>query len=186
MGLFDSLLGRTKVEKPTLERLFAMSTAQVTLETELDLHPSKTAAICFKPMSSSRFRESGKDIEDMVRMAFTDSGTKMDRTVDEFGYEWFTLTDPDFEDLVTTIHVTAQSMTDDGFGEQILCALFGFEPGNVRFVYNFKRGAFYPFVPQGKNTRDTERELQLQARLENELPIEADSSAGIRYGDAPI
>ena len=23
MGLFDSLLGRTKVEKPTLERLFA-------------------------------------------------------------------------------------------------------------------------------------------------------------------
>ena len=67
MGLFDSLLGRTKVEKPTLERLFAISTAQVTLETELDLHPSKTAAICFKPMSSSRFRESGKDIEDMVR-----------------------------------------------------------------------------------------------------------------------
>ena len=49
MGLFDSLLGRTKVEKPTLERLFAMSTAQVTLETELDLHPSQTAAICFKP-----------------------------------------------------------------------------------------------------------------------------------------
>ena len=67
---------------------------------------------------------------------------------------------------MTTIHVTAQSMTDDGFGEQLLCALFGFEPGNVRFVYNFKRGTFYPFVPQGTNTRDTERELQLQARLE--------------------
>ena len=75
MGLFDSLLGRTKVEKPTLERLFAMSTAQVTLDTSLDLRPSQKAAICFKPMSSSRFRESGKDIEEMVRMAFTDSGT---------------------------------------------------------------------------------------------------------------
>jgi hypothetical protein len=186
MGLFDSLLGRTKVEKPTLERLFAMSTAQVTLETELDLHPSQTAAICFKPMASSRFRESGKDIEDMVRMAFTDSGTKMERTVDEYGYEWFKLTDSDFEDLVTTIHVTAQSMTDDGFGEQILCALFGFEPGNVRFVYNFKRGAFYPFVPQGKNTRDTERELQLQARLENELPIEAELERWYPLWDAPI
>ena len=143
MGLFDSLLGRTKVEKPTLERLFAMSTAQVTLETELDLHPSKTAAICFKPMSSSLYRESG-------------------------------------------IHVTAQSMTDDGFGEQILCALFGFEPGNVRFVYNFKRGAFYPFVPQGKHTRDTERELQLQARLENELPIEAELERWYPLWDAPI
>ncbi|HSD03225.1 MAG TPA: hypothetical protein VLB81_12685, partial [Gaiellales bacterium] len=117
MGLFDSLLGRTKVEKPTLERLFAMSTAQVTLDTSLDLRPSQRAAICFKPMASSRFRESGKDIEEMVHMAFADSGTKMDRTVDEYGYEWFTLTDSDFEDLVTTIHVAAQSLTDDGFGE---------------------------------------------------------------------
>src|SRR5204862_210675 len=79
---------------------------------------------------------------------------------------------------VTTIHVAAQSMTDDGFGEQLLCALFGFEPGSVRFVYNFKRGTFYPFVPQGTNTRDTERELQLQARLEGELPIEAELERG--------
>lgn len=186
MGLFDSLLGRTKVEKPTLERLFAISTAQVTLETELDLRPSQSAAICFKPMSSSRFRETGSDIEAMVRMAFTDSGTKMERTTDEYGYEWFRLTDADFEDLVTTIHVAAQSLTDDGFGEQLLCALFGFEPGNVRFVYNFKRGAFYPFVPQGKNTRDTERELQLQARLEEELPIEAELERWYPLWDAPI
>ena len=87
---------------------------------------------------------------------------------------------------MTTIHVTAQSMTDDGFGEQLLCALFGFEPGTVRFVYNFKRGTFYPFVPQGKNTRDTERELQLQARLENELPIEAELERWYPLWDAPI
>jgi hypothetical protein len=186
MGLFDSLLGRTKVEKPTLERLFAISTAQVTLDTSLGLRPSQKAAICFKPMASSRFRESGKDIEEMVQMAFADSGTKMDRTVDEYGYEWFTLTDSDFEDLVTTIHVAAQSMTDDGFGEQLLCALFGFEPESVRFVYNFKRGAFYPFVPQGKNTRDTERELQLQARLEDELPIEPELERWYPLWDAPI
>jgi hypothetical protein len=186
MGLFDSLLGRTKVEKPTLERLFAISTAQVTLETSLDLRPSQAAAICFKPMTSSRFRESGKDIEDMVKMAFSDSGTKMERSVDQYGYEWLRLTDPDFEDLVTTIHVAAQSMTDDGFGEQLLCALFGFEPGSVRFVYNFKRGTFYPFVPQGTNTRDTERELQLQARLEGELPIEAELERWYPLWDAPI
>src|SRR6476660_2565548 len=186
MGFLDGLLGRTKVAKPTLERLFAISTAQITLDTSLGLTPSKTAAICFKPMASARFRESGADIEDMVKLAFRDEGTQMDRSVDEFGYEWLKLTDPDFEDLVTTIHVTAQSMTDDGFGEQILCALFGFEPGNIRFVYNFKRGAFYPFVPQGKHTRDTERELQLQARLENELPIEAELERWYPLWDAPI
>ena len=35
MGFLDGLLGRTKVAKPTLERLFAISTAQVTLEAEV-------------------------------------------------------------------------------------------------------------------------------------------------------
>lgn len=186
MGLFDSLLGRTKVEKPTLERLFAISTAQVTLDTSLDLKPAKRAAICFKPMASARFRESGKDIEEMVAMAFKDSGTKMERVVDQYKYEWLTLTDSDFEDLVTTIHVAAQSMTDDGFGEQLLCALFGFEPGDVRFVYNFKRGTFYPFVPTGPERRDSERELQLQGKLEGELPFEPELERWYPLWDAPI
>ncbi len=186
MGLFDSLLGRTKVEKPTLERLFAISTAQVTLDTGLGLRPSQAAAICFKPMASARFRESGKDIEDMVAMAFEDSGTRMERSVDQYKYEWLKLTDPDFEDLVTTIHVAAQSLTDDGFGEQLLCALFGFEPGGVRFIYNFKRGTFYPFVPVGHEKRDTEQELQLQAKLEHELPIEPELERWFPLWDAPI
>jgi hypothetical protein len=186
MGLLDNLLGRTKVAKPTLERLFAISTAQVTLDTSLGLKPAQKAAICFKPMASARFRESGKDIEEMVGMAFKDSGTKMERVVDEYKYEWLTLTDSDFEDLVTTIHVAAQSMTDDGFGEQLLCALFAFEPGAVRFVYNFKRGFFYPFVPVGKERRDSERELQLQGKLEEELPFEPELERWYPLWDAPI
>ena len=61
-------------------------------------------------MASARFRESGSDIEEMVKLAFTDEGTKMDRSVDEYGYEWLKLTDDDFDDLFTTIHVAAQSI----------------------------------------------------------------------------
>jgi hypothetical protein len=110
----------------------------------------------------------------------------MDRTVDEFGYEWLKLSDDDFEDLVTTIHVAAQSMTDDGFGEQLLCAVFGFEPGHVRFIYNFKRGSFYPFVPVANKKRDSERELQLQAKLEQELPIEPELERWYPLWDAPV
>ena len=82
----------------------------------------------------------------------------MDRSVDEYGYEWLKLTDEDFEDLVTTIHVAAQSMTDDGFGEQLLCAVFGFEPGHVHFIYNFKRGHVLPVRPA------TGQEARLRAR----------------------
>src|SRR4029078_13714937 len=92
----------------------------------------------------------------------------------------------DSEDLVPTIHVTAQSMTDDGFGEQLLCALFGFEPGNVRFVYNFKRVTSYPLLPQGNNPGATERELQLLARMEEELPLEPELERVQPLCDAPI
>jgi hypothetical protein len=150
------------------------------------LKPSQNAAICFKPMASARFRESGTDIEDMVKLAFKDEGTQLDRSVDEYGYEWLKLTDKDLDDLVTTIHVAAQSMTDDGFGEQLLCAVFGFEPGHIRFIYNFKRGYFYPFVPLPNKKRDSERELQLQAKLEQELPIEPDLERWYPLWDAPV
>jgi hypothetical protein len=185
VGLFDAILGRTKLEKPTLERLFAISTAVVTLDVSLGLHPAQKAAICFKPMASARFRESGKDIEDMVAMAFKDEGTVMERRTDSYGYEWLLLSDADFEDLVTTIHVAAQSMTDEGFGEQLLCAIFAFSD-NVHFVYNFKRGRFYPFVPTGHERRDSERELQLQGKMEEELPIEPELERWFPLWDAPV
>jgi hypothetical protein len=185
LGFFDSLLGRTKVQKPTLEKLFAISTAQITLDTGLGLQPAQKAAICFKPMASARFRESGKEIEDMVGLAFKDEGTKVEQSTDSFGYEWITLTDKDFEDLVTTIHVAAQSMTDEGFGEQLLCAVFAFSD-NVRFIYNFKRGLFYPFVPAGDQKRDSSRELQLQGKLEHELPIDPELERWFPLWDAPV
>jgi hypothetical protein len=186
VGFLDALFGRTKVEKATLERLFAITTAAITLETGLGLKPANRAAVCFKPMASARFRESGKDIESMVGFAFADSGTRMEKTTDEFGYEWILLTDADFDDLVTTIHVAAQSMQDEGFGEQLVCAVFRFDPDGVRFIYNFKRGYFYPFVPVSQRERDTEREVQLQGKLEGELPIEPELERWFPLWDAPV
>ena len=48
----------------------------------------------------------------------------------------------------------------------------------IYFIYNFKRGAFYPFVPApGDKQRDTERELRLKAQLGAELPFEEEIDA---------
>jgi hypothetical protein len=109
----------------------------------------------------------------------------MRKSTDEFGYEWLLLEDADFDDLVTTIHVAAQSMQEDGFGEQLLCAVFAFDPG-VRFIYNFKRGRFYPFVPKADKARDSRRELELQGKLEHELPIEPELERWFPLWDAPV
>jgi hypothetical protein len=43
----------------------------------------------------------------------------------------------------------------------------------VYWIYNYKRGSFYPFVPAaGAQQRDSERELRLKAQIGAELPIE--------------
>jgi hypothetical protein len=72
----------------------------------------------------------------------------------------------------------------------VLCAVFPFEDekGNrVYWIYNYKRGAFYPFVPaEGEQKRDNERELKLKAQAGNELPIEPELERWFPLWDIPI
>jgi hypothetical protein len=51
LGLTDVLFGRRRLKEAKAEKLFALSTAQVTLEVELGLKPADAAAVCFKPLS---------------------------------------------------------------------------------------------------------------------------------------
>src|SRR4051812_43512921 len=151
-----------------------MSAAAVTLEVNLGLTPAGKAAIAFKPFSSRRFRESGQDLQAMLASSGAEFGSQVETSTDEYGYEWLVVSDPDAEDQVTQLGVVSQILTENGFGEQLLCAVFAFDGDgqHVRLIYNFKRGRFYPFVQTGKERRDTARELELQSKLEQELPLE--------------
>ena len=76
-----------------------------------------------------------------------------------------------------------------GFGEQLLAAAFKFTGGKlpVLWIYGYKRGAFWPFVPTGEGQeRDNAEELELKAKLEKELPIEQDLTKWLALYDAPI
>ena len=112
------------------------------------------------------------------------------RTDDSFGYRWMVLSDPDFEDLVVGVNVVSQALQDGGYGERILCAVFAFRDAQKRkvyWIYNYKRGAYYPFVPAGgEQRRDTERELRLKAQIGNELPIEAELERWFPLWGIPI
>ena len=44
-----------------------------------------------------------------------------------YGYEWMIVRDPDFEDLVTAVHLVASELKAQGFGAQLLAAPFRFE-----------------------------------------------------------
>jgi len=188
MGLRDALFGRKKLAEPKDDRLFALTTAAVTLDVELGLKPSGAGAIAFKPQSSGEFRSAFDDVDQLVEAVASQSGSTIERKSDDYGFDWLIVHDDQLEDLVTTVHTVAAELTAQGFGSQLLAAAFRFSGGEhpVYWIYGFKRGAFWPFVPIGDQKRDNATELELKAKLENELPIEPDLTRWLALFDAPI
>jgi hypothetical protein len=188
VGLRDALFGRTKLAEPKRDQLFALATAAVTLQTELGLTAAGVAAIAFKPQSSGEFRSAFDDVDQLLEAVAQQSDTKIERHSDEYGFDWIIVRDPDLEDLVAAAHTLADELTAKGFGSQLLAALFRFQGGEhpVYWIYGFKRGAYWPFVPIGDQKRDNATELELKAKLENELPIEQDLTRWLALFDAPV
>ncbi len=177
MGLLDTLLGRSRTPKPAKkDRLFAMSTAYVTLETAHGMRNAGKAGMVFQAEATSDFSRIVADAEEILRATGEETGTSVKLEDDEFGYRWVVLSDPDVEDLVVGISAIKDSLDVGGYGARILAAVFRFtRPGgrDAYFIYNVKRGLWYPFVQgAGRQERDNEAELRLKAQLGGELPME--------------
>ncbi|HEY2651036.1 MAG TPA: hypothetical protein VGI50_03875 [Solirubrobacteraceae bacterium] len=190
MGLLDVILGRRKLAGPAPDRLFAVSTAYVKFETELGITSRGSAAIVFQPLSSSDFQSIVTDMEEVVRGTASDSGVSVDTSDDSYGFRWLVLRGKDFDDLVVGINAVSSSLEAGGYGERVLCAVFAFEDRQKQplyWIYNYKRGAFYPFVPgAGAQERDNERELVLKAQIGAELPVEAELDRWFPLWGIPI
>jgi hypothetical protein len=189
VGLSDVLFGRKKLKGPARDRLFALTTAAVSLDMECGLKPAGVGAVVFKPLSAGEFAQVDKDVEELLASVAASSGSTLERKKDAFGFEWVVVRDPDLEDQVTAVYAVGKEFSERGFGAQLLAAPFRFEGGDhpVYWIYGFKTGTFWPFVPTGeKQERDNPRELQLKAQLEKELPIEPDLTKWFGLFDAPI
>jgi hypothetical protein len=189
LGLRDVLLGRKKLAGPARDRLFALTTAAVTMDTELGLRTAGAGAVCFKPLSAGEFVRAENDLQQVLDAVATESGSKLERRDDTFGFTWIVVRDADLEDQVATVHAVAQGLEEQGFGPQLLAAVFRFDGGKhpVYWIYGYKRGTFWPFVPTGQDQeRDNAEELELKAKLEPELPVEQDLTRWFGVFDAPV
>jgi hypothetical protein len=191
VGFLDALLGGRgkKVKLPAPDRLFAMTTAQITLDTGLGLKHRETAGIVFQPLGTADFAGILTETEELLRGTAEETGTALRSAEDEFGYRWLILKDGDFEDLVVSLNTVSVQLQGSGYGDRLLCAVFAFEENGkpIYFIYNFKRGAYYPFVPApGDKARDGERELRLKAQVGNELPFEEDISRWFPLWEIPL
>ena len=201
MGLRDILTGRHTVQGPAPDRLFAISTAYITLQAEHQIDPAGKAAIVFQALATSEFESTLKEMEEVVTATGGESGTKVASQNDSYGYRWMVLNNPDgapsVEDLAVGINAVSSSIETAGHGERLLCAVFAFTDAQKRrvyFIYNYKRGYWYPFVPLGAGAADadhpgersTERELQLKAQMGSELPIEPELERWFPLWGIPI
>lgn len=189
MGIRDALFGRKHLKSASTDKLFALATAVVTLEIQLGLKSAGTAAVVFKPLSAGEFVRAENELQELLDVVAVESGSRLRRSSDDYGYEWLVIEDEQFEDLVNTVHLIGGEFKSRSFDPQLLAAAFKFEGQRhpVYFIYGYKRGAFWPFVPTGKDQeRDNAEELELKAKLERELPIEEDISRWFGLFGAPL
>ena len=195
MGIFDTLFGRQKPVPIGPERLFAMSTAQITLESAQDLTPTGVAAMCFKGIASGPFQQIQRDLDQMLKVSQQRDNDVTYRTYqDTLGYSWLIFSSADFQSLVTTLHVASRSLLDQGYGSQLLFAIFPFkhsQGGTMYWMYNYKRGTFYPFVPVSDThdkmrRRDNPEELRMAAAMNKEMPVEQETERWFPVWDLPL
>jgi hypothetical protein len=190
MGLFDALLGGSKKLKgPAPDRLFALTTAYVTLDSAHQIKTKGVAAIVFQPLATSDFDAIVAEMEELLKGTGEDTGTTIETHTDEHDYRWMILHDEDLEDLVVGVNAVSDALAVGGYGDRVLAAVFAFQDSKGRavyFIYNYKRGHWYPFVPKGDKERDGERELQIKGMISGELPIEPELERWFPLWGIPI
>lgn len=188
MKIFDTIFGKTQPAKANLDNLFSLPGASVTLSLSGNLQPLGKAGVCFKPASGASFENTITEFQNIIETMGTPDPAPS--AIDTYGYEWITLTDNDFNTLVTKTHMLNSTIDGAGFGPQLLCSVFPFietqTHETVNFVYLFKRGTFYPFIPTGKEKRNSESEMAVKSLIEKEIPIETDLSHWFPLWEIPL
>jgi len=202
MGFLDGLLGRRKPTRPNLDALFALPTAAISLQASLDLVSTGQGAVAFRAAEGRAFADVEAEVTALLEAG---GGPRVRLESDSYGYTWLVVsTDPpDLSAVVTDLHAVNVTLTENGFGPQLLCTLVPFRDprgGLVALVYLYKRGTFYPFAPQGSDPqgsdhrgsdqqanqrRDSVRELQVRDLLRGEVPWEEDLSRWFPVWGAP-
>jgi len=191
VGFLETIFGsKGRLKGAAPDRLFAMTTANITMETGLGLKSKQRAGVVFQPIGTADFRSIVEETEQLLEGTAEETGTKVKTHDDEYGYRWLILEDPDPDDLVVAMNTVSVELQGAGYGDRLLAAVFAYadDAGKaVYFIYNFKRGSYYPFVPApGDKARNTEEELRIKAQLARDLPWEEDMARWFPLWDIPL
>jgi hypothetical protein len=187
VGLWDVIRGQQRAKGPNLDNLFAVPGAAITLQTALEILPTGVGSVCFRAAEGIASASAEQVATALVEQ---DNGPAVERSVDSFGFTWLVVrsTPDDVSGLVTDLHAVNTELEMQGFASGLLCSIVGFtDPAGHRLglVYLYKQGTFYPFAPNGPQTRDALFERQVRDALASDLPIEPDLARWMPLWGAP-
>jgi hypothetical protein len=172
------------------EILFSISSAHVTLELKMGLRVSGKCALSFKTVSGNFFYEMEQDIRRFLGSLHPEFDLAFRTVTDSYGYMWIVFEGKRIEDLLAGLTATGDIVAEKGFSDQLLAAVFEFSDerrgGHQYLIYNYKRNNFYPFVPTGSKSRDTEQEMKIMAAAGEEMPFEKDMALWYPLWDLPL
>lgn len=174
MGIFTAIFGHTKLQAPSRDEFFSIVGAAHDLEARTDLRPTQKAGLVVNPVESSYFDNLDSELRTLLDLSGRATGTRFEIRDDEFGTRWIILDDPDFEDLVSLIHTTAETIIEHGFADRILAAAFlvEYQGRPAYWLYNYKLGRFYPFIPTASRQRDNAAEMRLgEVMRQEKIPV---------------
>jgi hypothetical protein len=176
--------------KSDADILFALSSAHITLETKQGLKVSGRCAVTFKTVSGNFFHEMREDLTRFLASLHPEFDLSFRAVTDKYGYLWIVLEGSRIEDLLAGLTAAAGVVEEKGFSDQLLAAVFEFRSDRgilyQYLIYNFKRNNFYPFVPTGEKSRDTESEMKIMSAVAEELPFERDMGLWYPLWDLPL
>lgn len=173
VGFLDSIFGRSKPPAADLDALFAVPQAILSLQAH-GHEPAGLGSLCYRGSEGPAFAQAERDV---VSLLDADEGEDVERTRDQHGYSWLVIRhEPsDTPGLITDLHGANRGLQDAGFGTSLLCTVVNFRTHDERpwgLVYLYKQGTFYPFVPGAEQRRDNQTELQINALIDNDVPVE--------------
>lgn len=176
------------------DAIFSLSSAYITLETKLGLKSTGRCALSLKSVDGMHFTEMKNDIQRFLNIGKSDVELSNRMVVDLYGYLWMILDGKSMGDILAGISAVGDTIQEKGFTNQLLVAIFEFnykeKPNSgdsIQYlVYNYKLNKFYPFVPFGQKTRNSENEMKIMATIADEVPFEKDMTLWYPLWDLPF